>query len=79
MHCDKAKKSIRVIETDIRGAFNLFVSDEMFDLDQPFTVNVDGEEAWRGKVERRLGFVIEHIRETGDRARLFAAKVSIGN
>ena len=67
----------RVIETDIRGAFDVFVSDEMFDLDQPFTVRVDGEQAWRGKVERRLGFVIEHVRETGDRGRVFAAKVTV--
>jgi len=69
----------RVIDTDFRGEFEVFVSDEMFDLDKPFTIRVDGEEVWRGSVKRRLGFVLEHIRETGDRGRIFAAKVTISD
>jgi len=67
----------RTIDSDIRGAFDVFVSDEMFDLDRPFAIRVDGEEVWRGSVERKLGFVIAHVQESGDRGRVFAAKVSI--
>ena len=68
----------RTIDTDILGPFEVFVSDEMFNLDQPFAIRVDGEEVWSGSVERRLGFVVAHTQESGGRGRVFAARISIG-
>jgi predicted esterase len=67
----------RTVDLDIAGSFEVFLSDEMLDLDQPLTVRRDEEVVWEGRVERRLGFALAHVRETGDRGRVFAASVKI--
>lgn len=67
----------RTIEVDIQGPFEVFLADAMLDLDTPFRISRDGEVVWEGRVERHLGFTLEHVRETGDRGRIFAASVKV--
>ena len=67
----------RTIDVDIAGPFEVFLADDMLDLDKPFGIRRDGEFVWEGLVERRLDFTLTHVRETGDRARAFAASVRV--
>jgi predicted esterase len=72
--CDRETNSIDV---DIDGPFEVFLADEMLDLDRPVVVRQLGDVVFEGRVERSLAFTLEHVRETGDRARVFAASVRI--
>ena len=67
----------RTIDLDVDSLCKVVVSDELLDLDEPFTVRLDGEAVWSGKVQRSLAFALRHIRETGDRARVFAASIDV--
>ncbi|MHC4579184.1 MAG: hypothetical protein ACYTED_17460 [Planctomycetota bacterium] len=67
----------QTIEIDCPGACELFLADAMVDLDQPIRVRRNGEVAFEGHVERRLDFTLGHVRETGDRGRVFAASVEV--
>jgi pimeloyl-ACP methyl ester carboxylesterase len=67
----------RMVDVDIAGSFEVFLSDEMFDLEGPLTIRRDEEVVWQGKVERRLRFALAHVRATGDRGRVFAASVKV--
>jgi predicted esterase len=65
------------IDVELGGPCEVFLSDEMVDLDAPVVIRRDGHEAFRGSVGRRLGFTLRHVRETGDRSRVFAASVRL--
>ncbi|MHC4973202.1 MAG: hypothetical protein ACYTG3_12805 [Planctomycetota bacterium] len=65
------------IDVELGGPCEVFLSDEMVDLDAPIVIRRDGHEAFSGRVVRRLGFTLRHVRETGDRARVFAASVRL--
>ena len=70
-------RETQTIDLTGEGPFEVFLSDEMLDLDRSIRVRIDGRVAFEGRVERRLGFALRHVAETGDRARVFAASVSI--
>jgi len=65
------------LDVEVGGPCEVFLSDEMVDLDADVVIRRDGHEAFRGRVVRRLGFTLGHVRETGDRARVFAASVRL--
>ena len=65
------------IETDCSPPFEVFLSDEMVDLDKPVKIKRDEDVLWEGTAERRLDFTLNHIKETGDRGRVFAASVVV--
>jgi hypothetical protein len=65
------------IELDCGGSAEVFLSDEMVDLDGVVKIVHGDKVLWEGKVERRLDFVLKHIRDTGDRGRIFAASVTV--
>lgn len=67
----------RTIDVNIDGPFEVFLADEMLDLDRPFEILRSGESVWKGVVQRRLDFAVEHVRETGDHGRVFAASVKV--
>ena len=78
-HAFKAQinSEARVIDVDITGPFEVFLADDMLDLDAPLGIRRNGEFVWEGLVQRRLDFTLTHVRETGDRARIFAASVKV--
>ena len=65
------------IDVDCDGAFEVLLADEMVDLDKPVKIVRDEETLFEGKVERSLGFALDHVRKSVDRARVFAASVAI--
>ncbi|MHC4491557.1 MAG: hypothetical protein ACYTDU_08040 [Planctomycetota bacterium] len=65
------------IDVEVDGPCEVFLSDEMVDLDAPVVIRRDGHQVLQGRVVRRLGFTLRHVRETGDRARVFAASVRL--
>jgi predicted esterase len=65
------------IDVEAGGPCEVFLSDEMVDLDAPVVIRQDGQEVFSGRVVRRLGFTLGHVLETGDRARVFAASVRL--
>jgi predicted esterase len=70
-------RKAQTIDTDIEDPFEVFLSDEMFDLDGPITIRRNEEVVWEGTVERRLAFTLAHVRETNDRGRVFAASAEV--
>ncbi len=65
------------LDLELDDACEVFLSDEMVDLDAPVVIKRSGDTVFQGKLERRLGFVLAHVRETGDRARVFAVSVQL--
>jgi predicted esterase len=65
------------VDVDVEGPFEVFLADAMLDLDRRVTIRRRGKVVWQGRVERRLDFTLAHVRETGDRARVFAASVRV--
>jgi predicted esterase len=65
------------LDVEVGGPCEVFLSDEMVDLDAPVEIRRDGHPVFRGSKVRRLGFTLRHVRETGDRARVFAASVRL--
>ena len=65
------------IDVEVGGPCEVFLSDEMVDLDAPVVIRRDGQPVFQGPLVRRLGFTLRHVRETGDRARVFAASVRL--
>jgi len=65
------------IDIDCEGEVEIFLSDEMLDLDKPVVIQRAGVAVFEDRVERRLGFLLAHIKKTGDRTRAFAASVVI--
>ncbi len=80
---DKARIEAQVrantitIKTERVRRFDVFLDDRLVDLDRPVSVLVNGKTVHMGPVERDVFLMLEVIRETGDRARLFAAKVEV--
>jgi len=68
-----------IVETDITGEFEVFLSDEMVDMDKPISIRRGSTEVWKGSVERSMSFALTHVKESGDRGRIFAASVKITN
>jgi hypothetical protein len=66
-----------VVSVDVDGPFEVYLHDRMVDLDKEVTIERDGEVVWKGRVVRRLEFTLNHVRETGDKGRVFAASVKI--
>ncbi len=67
----------QTLDLELDEACEVFLSDEMVDLDAPVVIKRNGDTVFQGKVERRMGFVLAHIRETGDRGRVFAVSVQL--
>jgi len=65
------------IDVEVGGPCEVFLSDEMVDLDAPVEIRRDGHPVFQGPVVRLLGFTLRHVRETRDRARVFAASVRL--
>ncbi|MHC4860530.1 MAG: hypothetical protein ACYTDY_10610, partial [Planctomycetota bacterium] len=61
-------KEGNVIEIKGTSRARLRLSDALVDLDQEIVVSLDGKEAFRGKVERRLTDLVTDLRERFDRA-----------
>jgi len=76
-HSFEASVEGQTITVDLNRSFEVLLSDELVDLDLPLTIKVDDETVFQGTVARRLAFALAHIKETGDRARVFAASVKI--
>lgn len=55
----------------------LWLHDRLVDLDKPVTVVLDGKTVFEGRVERSIGAMLEAVRETGDRGRIYQAKVAL--
>ncbi len=70
---DRAKNAVQVDLEE--GEFEVLLADEMLDLDRPVVVRRGAKAVFEGKVERSLRFALDHVRETGDRGRVFAASV----
>lgn len=51
------------------------LSDDMMDLDKPVTITCNGEQVFKGIVERKVDFLLDKLVETGDPASAFAAMV----
>ena len=60
------------------GVLTILLNDDFVDLDLPVVVVKDGDEAFNGKVERRLATLIETFEQRADRRLTFCAKVEIG-
>ena len=73
----RVDRKTRTIDVEIHGTFEVFLHDEMLDLDGPITIRRRGKVAWTGEVTRSLAFAIAHVKETGDRGRVFAASVKV--
>ncbi len=73
----RADRESNTIDTDVEDWFEVLLSDELLDLDRPITVRRRGDVLWTGTVERRLDVMLAHVAETGDRARIFTAKIVI--
>jgi len=67
----------RLFEVGVSGAFEVFLSDDMLDLDGPITIKREGDVVFFGRVERKLAFLLAHLKRTGDRAAIFAASIKV--
>jgi pimeloyl-ACP methyl ester carboxylesterase len=65
------------ITTEQVRRFDVYLSDRLVDLDRPVSVMVNNAPAHSGPVTRDVFAMLDVIRETGDRARLFSAKVEV--
>jgi predicted esterase len=65
------------IKTERVRRFDVYLSDHLVDLDAPVSVFVNGSPVHMGRVERDVFLMLDVIRETGDRARLFSARVEV--
>jgi len=68
--------TIQITTTRIER-FDVYLSDRLVDLDQPVSVLVNRRSVHTGKVERDVFTMLDVIRDTGDPARLFCAKVEV--
>jgi predicted esterase len=50
----------------------VYLSDRVIPLDEPIEIRLNGKSAFRDKVTRDVSKLLQHVRETGDRGRLFA-------
>jgi pimeloyl-ACP methyl ester carboxylesterase len=63
------------IKTERMRAFDVYLNDRLVDLDRPVSVLVNGSAVHMGPLKRDAFLMLDLIRETGDRARLFCARV----
>jgi pimeloyl-ACP methyl ester carboxylesterase len=70
-------RETQTIDIEGEGPFELLLADEMLDLDRPITIRSNGEIAFQGRVQRRLAFALIHVKESGDRSRVFATSIRI--
>ena len=76
VHARVAGPNRLVIRTEKVTRLTVYLSDELFDLDRPITVILNGRTK-RVTVERSMAFLLEHVRETGDTGRLFGASLTL--
>lgn len=55
----------------------LFLNDDIVDLDRPFTIYVNGEKTWNGIKERDWRYLLERYQSSGDATRLFTASMIV--
>lgn len=71
-------RAANAVQVDIEEEeFEVLLADEMLDLDRPIRVRRGARTVFEGKVERSLRFALDHVAETGDRGRVFAASVRV--
>lgn len=56
---------------------DVFLNDEIVDLDKPVTIKLDGETVFEGTVERDVGFLLDGYSRDPDVGRLYWNKVTI--
>jgi hypothetical protein len=54
------------------------LDDELADLDQPVTIQLNGRERYAGRAERTIGGIVQSLSERSDRRCLYPARVTIG-
>ena len=59
------------------NTLTVHLNDALIDLDEPFTIIVNGKEVFSGKAERRADHIAEDIANFGDPGRVFPARVDI--
>jgi hypothetical protein len=59
------------------GAFDLFLSPAMVDLEKPVTVTVNGKEVHAALVKPDLGFLMDMATKDDDRSMLYLAKIPV--
>jgi len=65
------------IRTESVNRVSVFVSDDFLDLDKPVVIEMNGAKVFEKKVERSAKFLLEHMEATGDRGRVFAARIRL--
>ncbi len=75
---DARYKGDNVFEIEVTGdpeSLTLYLSDDMVDLDKPVKVHINGRLMHDNRVSRDVKFMLDHIRDTGDRSRAFANRL----
>lgn len=65
------------VKTERIRRFDVYLSDRLVDLGRPVSVLVNGSAVHMGPLKRDVFLMLDVIRETGDRARLFSARVEV--
>lgn len=55
----------------------LFLNDDIIDLDRPFTIYVNGEKTWNGIKERDWRYLLDRYQSSGDATRLFTTSMVV--
>ncbi len=71
----KEDKDLRVNEDTIQ--LRVYLNNELVDLSQPVTINVNGQERFRGHVEMTMEAMILSTAERGDPTQVYPAQVTI--
>jgi len=59
------------------AAFTVFVSPDMFNLDEPIVITVNGGEVWNAKVEPDLEYMLKSYVKNWDRKALYVAEINV--
>lgn len=65
------------ISAEGAGRLTLLLSDDLLDLDQPFTVTVNGKTVSQGKVPRRASVLLETMKDTMDAPAAACARLEL--
>ncbi|MEQ8768611.1 MAG: hypothetical protein RL885_32190 [Planctomycetota bacterium] len=73
---ERASNRIRIESQGIRR-FQLWLNDEMLDLDLPVRVEINDRVVFRDRVERDLETLLDHVYHTSERSRLFTSTLTL--
>ena len=73
----QVKENVVDVRTRRISAFEIFLSEPLFDLSKPITVKVNGETVHAGLVAPDLRFLVEQAAADGDRSMVYLARLKV--